>query len=208
MRAARVPRPAWGAAAAAVAGRAGARAAAPGRLPGRAGRRRARRRAKPPAAVPAGWAPLVTGQAVFGAATAALVGVYAAAVAAPRAWLTRWLVAGPAVYLALAGAMVGFASAAKEPLLWALPILKQGVAPSLDGIAGLLASEATVTLVWLQLLMLDLFQARYVHLDALRCGVPAAHSVVLCFMVGPLGLLSHLVTKSVVAQRRGGTSSP
>ena len=39
------------------------------------------------------------------------------------------------------------------------------MAPSLDGIAGLLASEATVTLVWLQLLMLDLFQARYVHLE-------------------------------------------
>ena len=203
--AARVPRPAR---AAAAAGRAGVRAA-PGRLPGRAGRRRARRPAIPPAA---GWAaaaaPLVTGQAVFGAATVALVGVYAAAVAAPRAWLTRWLVAGPAVYLALAGAMVGFACVAKEPLLWALPILAQGVAPSLDGIAGLLASEATVTLVWLQLLMLDLFQARYVHLDALRCGVPAAHSVILCFMVGPLGLLSHLVTKTVVARRRGGKSSP
>ena len=64
---------------------------------------------------------VVAGQAVFGAATVALVGVYAAAVAAPRAWLTRWLVAGPAVYLALAGAMVGFACVAKEPLLWALP---------------------------------------------------------------------------------------
>lgn len=45
---------------------------------------------------------------------------------------------------------------------------------------------------------------RWVYADGLREGIPTAHSLVLCFMVGPLGLVSHLVTKAVVQQTRGG----
>lgn len=44
------------------------------------------------------------------------------------------------------------------------------------------------------------------YADGLRNGIPTAHSLVLCFMMGPLGLLSHLVTKAVVegVRNRGG----
>jgi hypothetical protein len=41
-----------------------------------------------------------------------------------------------------------------------------------------------------------------VLLDGLRLLVPTAHSVLLCFMVGPLGLLSHLATRVIVHWRR------
>jgi len=45
--------------------------------------------------------------------------------------------------------------------------------------------------------------------DGLNNMVYTAHSVALCFMFGPLGLMSHLVTKAVVAFKRRirGTSS-
>jgi hypothetical protein len=41
-------------------------------------------------------------------------------------------------------------------------------------------------------------------LDGLRSLVPTAHSILLCFMVGPLGLLSHLATRALVLARRTG----
>jgi hypothetical protein len=40
-------------------------------------------------------------------------------------------------------------------------------------------------------------------MDGLRQLVPTAHSVLLCFMVGPLGLLSHLATRMAVLKSRG-----
>ena len=43
---------------------------------------------------------------------------------------------------------------------------------------------------------------RYVFLDAADAGVPAAHSLVLCMMAGPLGLVSHAATKTLAAALR------
>jgi hypothetical protein len=40
-------------------------------------------------------------------------------------------------------------------------------------------------------------KARAVLLDGLQWGVPTAHSVWLCFMFGPLGLMSHFITRKV-----------
>jgi len=70
-------------------------------------------------------------------------------------------------------------------------------------IATLFKDEATVALAWVHLLMLDLLQARYVLLDALRNHVPYKHSIVLCFMFGPTGLLSHLITRSLSRRLSG-----
>ncbi len=38
---------------------------------------------------------------------------------------------------------------------------------------------------------------REVWLDGLKHGVATGHSIVLCFMFGPLGILSHMMTKRV-----------
>lgn len=37
--------------------------------------------------------------------------------------------------------------------------------------------------------------------DGLSCEVPTAHSVLLCFMFGPLGLLSHVLTRWLVRRQ-------
>ena len=42
-----------------------------------------------------------------------------------------------------------------------------------------------------------LFVARHVYLDSLDTNVPAAHSLVLCCMFGPVGFLSHTLTKGL-----------
>lgn len=44
---------------------------------------------------------------------------------------------------------------------------------------------------------------REVALDGLRCGVPTAPSVLLCFFFGPTGLLSHALLKRLSS---GGSS--
>jgi hypothetical protein len=62
--------------------------------------------------------------------------------------------------------------------------------------------------VWLNLLMLDFLMAREVALDAAERAIFAAHSVILCFMCGPVGLLSHLTTKKLMAKPEFVTTGP
>lgn len=45
---------------------------------------------------------------------------------------------------------------------------------------------------------------REVWLDGLRHAIPTGHSIILCFMFGPLGMLSHMTTRTV--QRRSKRS--
>jgi hypothetical protein len=67
----------------------------------------------------------------------------------------------------------------------------------------LLQSPATVVQIWSQITLLDFMVARYVFNDSVASGLPYKHSVVLCFLVGPAGLLSHLVTKKLLKARKG-----
>ena len=48
---------------------------------------------------------------------------------------------------------------------------------------------------------------RAVLVDGLKYAVPTAHSVALCCMFGPLGVLSHLATRWVVNRARGSKAS-
>ncbi len=40
-------------------------------------------------------------------------------------------------------------------------------------------------------------------MDGLTHGVATGHSVVLCFMFGPLGVLSHMITRKAFSPRQG-----
>jgi hypothetical protein len=63
--------------------------------------------------------------------------------------------------------------------------------------ADMLKDTKVTALTWVHLLLMDLFQAKWVYEDALRHNVYCIHSLALCFMVGPLGLLSHVLTKTL-----------
>jgi Domain of unknown function (DUF4281) len=47
---------------------------------------------------------------------------------------------------------------------------------------------------WSHVLTWDLFVGRYIWLDGLRRGIFTPHSVLLCNLIGPPGLLLHAVT--------------
>ena len=109
--------------------------------------------------------------------------------------------ASPPLYAAGTALAAGIAAAAGRSLVWVWPILRQGLAPSLASISAALADPPLVAFVWVQLLLMDLVMARHVHKDGLRAGVPTQHSLILCFMVGPLGILSHLLTLALWKQK-------
>ena len=68
---------------------------------------------------------------------------------------------------------------------------------------ALLREPAATALVWTQITFLDFLVARYVVRDSRASGnLPHRHTVALCFLVGPCGLVSHLVTKALVLGQR------
>lgn len=67
--------------------------------------------------------------------------------------------------------------------------------PKLEGIQQLFARPAAVGSFWIHLLFVNLFFARNTWMSGQRTGVPTAHSIILAALFGPLGVLSHLVTK-------------
>ncbi|GLI69528.1 hypothetical protein VaNZ11_014170, partial [Volvox africanus] len=69
--------------------------------------------------------------------------------------------------------------------------------PRLEGISTLFG-RVGVTASWmLHVLVINLFAGRWCLLEGLRQGIPTAHSVLLCSVFGPLGLLSHFATKAL-----------
>ncbi|EFJ48550.1 hypothetical protein VOLCADRAFT_117581, partial [Volvox carteri f. nagariensis] len=76
--------------------------------------------------------------------------------------------------------------------------------PRLEGICTLF-SRLGVTASWvLHVLVINLFAGRWCLLDGLRLGIPTSHSVLLCSVFGPLGLLSHFLTKLSFSYPTGG----
>lgn len=58
----------------------------------------------------------------------------------------------------------------------------------------LMASPGFVSEEWSHVLAWDLFVGRWIYLDGQRRGIFTSHSVLLCNLIGPPGLLSHAAT--------------
>jgi hypothetical protein len=65
------------------------------------------------------------------------------------------------------------------------------------------SSETAVATAWAHFIMEDLFLARWVYLDSQANRTFASHSIVLCLFFGPLGFLSHVITRTVTALASG-----
>jgi hypothetical protein len=69
--------------------------------------------------------------------------------------------------------------------------------PTLTELAQLFSDPAITATGWVHFLVMDLFVGRWIYQDGLRSGTWTIHSLVLCLFAGPMGLLSHLVTRWV-----------
>lgn len=72
--------------------------------------------------------------------------------------------------------------------------------PALADIARFFADERAAATGWTHFLVMDLFVGRWIYWEGQRTGIWTVHSIALCLFVGPLGLLSHIIT-SLIAER-------
>ncbi|ONM30299.1 protein MAO HUZI 4, chloroplastic-like isoform X1 [Zea mays] len=131
----------------------------------------------------------------FTLGTVAVLPFYTLMVVAPNADITKRTVESGAPYVAL-----GLLYAYLLYLSWTPDTLRAMFAskywlPELAGIVRMFASEMTVASAWIHLLAVDLFAARQVYHDGLRNNVETRHSVSLCLLFCPVGILAHVLTK-------------
>ncbi|RLN24790.1 uncharacterized protein C2845_PM07G02960 [Panicum miliaceum] len=133
--------------------------------------------------------------AAFTWGTVAVLPFYTLMVVAPNASITKRTVESSAPYVAL-----GLLYAYLLYLSWTPDTLRAMFAskywlPELPGIVRMFASEMTVASAWIHLLAVDLFAARQVYHDGLKNNIETRHSVSLCLLFCPVGILCHVATK-------------
>ncbi|CAH8383083.1 unnamed protein product [Eruca vesicaria subsp. sativa] len=148
--------------------------------------------------VRASW--LATSQiasSVFAVGTTAVLPFYTLMVVAPKAEITKKCMESSIPYVVL-----GVLYAYLLYLSWTPETLKymfssKYLLPELSGIAKMFSSEMTLASAWIHLLVIDLFAARQVFNDGLENKIETRHSVSLCLLFCPVGIVSHVVTKAL-----------
>ncbi|XP_015881351.3 protein ABA DEFICIENT 4, chloroplastic isoform X1 [Ziziphus jujuba] len=141
---------------------------------------------------------------VFGLGTVAVLPFYALMVLAPKSELTKKSMDSSIPYVVL-----GILYAYLLCLSWTPETLRYIFAskyllPELPGIAKIFSSEMTLASAWIHLLVVDLFAARQVFHDGQENQVETRHSVSLCLLFCPIGIVTHVITKAIT--RSAGNS--
>ncbi|GBF97735.1 hypothetical protein Rsub_10899 [Raphidocelis subcapitata] len=71
--------------------------------------------------------------------------------------------------------------------------------PSLDSVATLFSRSFTSASFLLHTVFINMFAARWIYNNGFDERLPTSHSILLAALVGPLGVLSHLITKAAFA---------
>lgn len=69
--------------------------------------------------------------------------------------------------------------------------------PTLPNIAHFFSNETAAAVGWVHFLVMDLFVGRWIYQDGLSNKIFTRHSIALCLFAGPLGLLSHIITRGI-----------
>jgi hypothetical protein len=124
---------------------------------------------------------------------------WALMILAPNWSVTRRVVASPLIVMP---ALLVYAVAVLPSMSDVLPAV---ASPTLAGVAGLLGTPLGAAAGWAHFIGFDLFVGRWIFLDARERGIPhlvTAPVLVLTILLGPLGMLVHLVVRTV-RQRSG-----
>lgn len=131
----------------------------------------------------------------FTLGTVAVLPFYTLMVVAPNANITKRTVESSAPYVALGLLYVYLLYLSWTPETLRAMFANKYWLPELPGIARMFASEMTVASAWIHLLAVDLFAARQVYHDGLKNNIETRHSVSLCLLFCPVGILAHVLTK-------------
>ncbi|XP_050228300.1 protein ABA DEFICIENT 4, chloroplastic [Mercurialis annua] len=138
----------------------------------------------------------------FTLGTAAVLPFYTLMVVAPKSELTRKSMESslPYVVLGLLYAYLLYLSWTPDTIQ--LMFASKYWLPELPGIAKMFSSEMTLSSAWIHLLAVDLFAARQVFHDGLENEIETRHSVSLCLLFCPIGIVSHFITKALTKNAR------
>lgn len=147
---------------------------------------------------------------LFTLGTAFVVPFYTAMIVAPKSKWTKKLVESDLPFVILGAAYIFLLYLSWTPETLGLMFASKYLLPELPGITRMFSSTITVASAWLHLLVADLFCGRYVYLDGLQHKVETRHSLVLCLMMCPIGIVSHVLTKVIASfvRRIDGESTP
>ncbi|KAL9226541.1 hypothetical protein vseg_002342 [Gypsophila vaccaria] len=132
---------------------------------------------------------------VFTLGTAAVLPFYTLMLAAPKAELTKKAMRSSLPYVALGLLYIYLLWLSWTPDTIRLMFASKYWLPELQGIAKMFANEMTLASAWIHLLVVDLFAARQVYQDGLENGIETRHSVSMCLLFCPIGIISHAITK-------------
>ncbi|XP_011099554.1 protein ABA DEFICIENT 4, chloroplastic isoform X2 [Sesamum indicum] len=154
-------------------------------------------------AVYASWVPSAhqIASSAFTWGTVAVLPFYTFMVVAPRAKFTKKLAASSVPYIVLGALYAYLLCLSWTPDTIHLMFASKYWLPELPGIAKMFSSEITLASAWIHLLAIDLFAARQIYFDGLQNDVETRHSVSLCLLSCPIGILAHVITKAVTTSR-------
>lgn len=133
----------------------------------------------------------------FTLGTAAVLPYYTLMVVAPKSELTKKSIESSIPFVAL-GLLYGYLLYLSwTPDTMRVMFASQYWLPELSGMAKMFSSEMTLASAWIHLLAVDLFAARQVYHDGLENKVETRHSISLCLLCCPIGIISHVVTKAL-----------
>ncbi|XP_047334067.1 protein ABA DEFICIENT 4, chloroplastic-like [Impatiens glandulifera] len=134
--------------------------------------------------------------------TLAVLPYYSLMVIAPKSELTKRSMESnvPYVILGLVYAHLLYLSWTPDTLR--LIFASKYFLPELPGITKLFSSELSLASAWVHWLVVDLFAARQVFMDGLEEQIETRHSVTLCLLSCPIGILSHVITKKLIKSTR------
>ncbi|KAJ7523690.1 hypothetical protein O6H91_18G058400 [Diphasiastrum complanatum] len=134
---------------------------------------------------------------LFTFATTLVIPIYTVMILAPHWEWTKKLVESNVPYIVLGGLYVYLLHGSWTSETLQLIFATKHYLPELSGISKMFLSTLTVASAWVHLLAGDLFIGRHIFLDGLDHDVETRHSLLLCMIVCPIGLISHMVTKAI-----------
>nr|XP_009795057.1 PREDICTED: uncharacterized protein LOC104241800 isoform X1 [Nicotiana sylvestris] len=138
---------------------------------------------------------------VFPLGTLAVLPFYFFMVVAPKAALAQKVMESSIPYIVLGLLYVYLVYLSWTPDTMQLLFPNKYLLPELDGIAEMFSRVMTLASAWIHLLAVDLFAARQIYHDGLENDIETRHSVTLCLMSCPIGIVSHFITKALFSRR-------
>ncbi|CAI9276589.1 unnamed protein product [Lactuca saligna] len=142
----------------------------------------------------------------FTLGTAAVLPFYTLMVAAPKSELTKKCMRSSIPYVLLGVLYSYLLYLSWTPDTFRLMFASKYWLPELPGVAKMFSNEMTLASAWIHLLAVDLYAARQVYQDGLENEIETRHSVSLCLLFCPIGILVHAITKALISTFRESKS--